>query len=199
MKALQITLFLVANVIFLSQAARNVHHLIFGAPLSILDKFEPEKEKARKEERLDALLADYESVTQKIQALQQGKTQVEAMDLRQQHAELFEKKEALRMEIVQREDKRREMRDLWIYSGYGFALIVMGAFLYRREIVWPGFAILVSGFAILEYWASPSFFGGGALSEYHQLLVSKTVLTFVALTALYVFWLIRKETSKPRV
>jgi hypothetical protein len=196
MKALQITLFLIANVIFLSQAGRNVHHLIFGAELSVLDKFEPEKEKARSEAQLDTLLAEYQSVSEKVKALQKEKKESNASEFSDENSKLFEKKLALQSEITQREEKARELRDLWIYSGYGFALIVLGAFLYRCAIVWPGFAILVSGFAIIEYWASPSFFGGGAISEYHQLLVSKTVLTFVALIALYVFWWLKEASSK---
>jgi hypothetical protein len=196
MKPLQITLFLIANVIFISQAGRNIHHLVFAAQPSVLAKFEPEKEKARSEAQLLVLLADYKAVSEEVQALEKGKKHTEVMDLRQQHSDLYEKKEALRSEISQREEKSREMRDLWIYSGYGLFLIVAGGVLYRRRVFWPGFAILVTGFCVLEYWASPSFFGGGAVAEYHQLLLSKTILTFLALIALYVFWRMRGEPNK---
>lgn len=197
MKALQITLFLIANVIFFSQAGRNIHHLVFGAQPSVLDKFEPEKEKARSEAQVQVLLADYQAVSEKIRALEKGKKHSEVMDLRQEHSDLYDKKDALRSEISEREEKAREMRDLWIYSGYGLLLIVAGTVLYRRAVVWPGFAILVTGFCVLEYWASPSFFGGGAVAEYHQLLLSKTILTFLALGALYLFWGIRGGPNQP--
>ena len=196
MKPLQITLFLIANVIFLSQVGRNVHHLVFGAQPSVLDKFEPEKQKARSEAQLQVLLSDYQAVTEEIRALEKGKKSSDVMDLRQEHSDLYEKKDALRSEISEREEKAREMRDLWIYCGYGLLLIIGGSILYRRRVVWPGFAILVTGFCVLEYWASPSFFGGGAVAEYHQLLLSKTVLTFLALAALYVFWKMRGEPNQ---
>jgi hypothetical protein len=196
LKALQITLFLIANVIFLSQAGRNVHHLVFGAQPSVLDQFEPEKEKARSEAQLEVLLADYKKVSEEIKALEKGKKQEEVMDIRQEHSALYEKQSALRSEIMQREETSREMRDLWIYSGYGLCLIILGGYVYRRGIVWPGFSILVAGFCILEYWASPSLFGGGAVAEYRQLLWSKTILTFSALVALYVFWRMRGLPNK---
>lgn len=191
MKTLQITLFLIANVIFISQAGRNIHHLIFAAQPSVLDRFEPEMEKARSEKDIQVLLADYKAVSDEIHALEKGKRQSEVMDIRQEHSDLYESQTALRSEISQREQKSREMRDVWIFSGYGLLLIVAGSFVYRRGVVWPGFAILVTGFSVLEYWASPTFFGGGAVTEFHQLLLSKTVLTVSALVALYAFWLCR--------
>lgn len=194
MKPLQITLFLIANVIFISQAGRNIHHLVFGAQPSVLDKFEPEREKARSEAQVQVLLADYQAVSEEIRTLEKGKKHSEVEDIQQEHSDLYEKKRALHSEIAEREEKAREMRDLWIYAGYGLLLIIAGSALYRRMIVWPGFAILVTGFCVLEYWASPSFFGG-AVAEYHQLLLSKTILTFLALGALYIFWRIRGEPN----
>jgi hypothetical protein len=188
MNALQITLFLIANVIFLSQAGRNIHHLVFASQPSVLDKYDEEQEKARSQAQLQVLLAEYQEVLERIRALEKGATHTEVMDLRQQNSDLYDKQSALRSEISEREEKARDIRDLWIFSGYGAFLIVSGAVLYRQIVVWPGFAILVTGFCILEYWASPSLFGNGAVAEYHQLLLSKTVITFLALAALYLFW-----------
>jgi hypothetical protein len=195
MKTLQITLFVIANVIFISQAGRNVHHLIFATQPSVLDRFNPEMQKARSEKQLNVLLADYQAVSDEISALEKGKKQSEAMDIRQQHAELYQRQRALQSEIMQRETNNREMRDVWIFSGYGLLLIAGGILAYKRGVVWPGFGILVAGFCVLEYWASPTYFGGGAVAEFHQLLLSKTVLTFMALAALYAFWLFRDEPS----
>jgi hypothetical protein len=196
MKTLRITLFLIANVIFISQAGRNVHHLIFAAQPSLLDRFEPETEKARSQKQIQVLLADYKSVSDEIHALEKGKKQSEVNDLRQQHSELYQRQEALHSEITQREEKSREMRDTWIFSGYGLLLIAGGSLAYRRGWIWPGFAIVVTGFCVLEYWASPALFGGGAVAELHQLLLSKTILTFCALIALYAFWICRGEPNQ---
>lgn len=190
MKPLQITLFLIANIIFITQSARDFHQLVFGAEASVLDQFHPEKQKARAEKKTEVLIAAYREATDQIRNLEQGKKYKEVEDIRQEHNELYKNRDALRSEISEREQRSREFRDLWLFSGFGIALIVAGAFLYRAYYVWPGFSILVSGFTLLEYWASPTFFGG-ATSEFHALLVSKTLLTLLALGLLYGFWRMR--------
>jgi hypothetical protein len=195
MKTLQITLFIIANVIFISQAARHVHQLVFGSEGSVLDQFNPDRQQAKAEGSMDVLLADYKAVMAQIDTLEKGRNYEEARDLRQQNQELYEKQSALHAELAERERKSREMRDTWLFAGFGLLLIVAGSFLYCRT-VWPGFALVVTGFCILEYWASPSFFSGGAVSEFHQLLISKTVLTAVALAALHVLWKFRTLPDK---
>ena len=78
-----------------------------------------------------------------------------------------------------------ELRDTWVYSGYGILLILIGFFAYQRNQLWIGVALAIAGFSILEYWASPPWFSG-AESEFRSLLWSKTVLTIFALGLLYV-------------
>jgi hypothetical protein len=51
--------------------------------------------------------------------------------------------------------------------------------------VWPGLSVVIAGFAVFEYWVSPSFFSGAGV-EFHALLVGKTLLTVIALFALYI-------------
>ena len=191
MKPLQITLFILANVIFITQAGRHVHQLLFGVRASVLDEFSPEKEKARAKKHIDALVADYRIVHEEISTIEKGRNHSEVTDIRQTRHDLYERKEALASEIGEREHRNREIRDLWIFSALGSFLICVGAVLYRSNIVWPGFSILVTGFGILEYWTSPTFFGGAA-AEFQSLLVAKALLTVLSLLLLYVFWLIRE-------
>jgi hypothetical protein len=187
MKPLQITLFLIANVIFITQSGRDVHQLIWGSEPSILDQFDPEKTKARSEKKTEVLVDEYRSVNEEIRALEKSKGWKEVQDIRQQHEDLYQKKDALRSEISERETKKREFRDVWMFTAFGAVLIVLGTVLYRSRAVWPGLSIVIAGFTVFEYWASPSFFGGAGV-EFHALLVSKTVLTMIALVALYIVW-----------
>ena len=187
MKPLRITLFIIANIIFITQSGRDVHQLIWGSEPSILDQFEPEKTKARSEKKNEVLVDEYRDADDQIHTLEKGKGSKEVQDIRQEHEDLYQKKEALRSEISEREAKKREFRDVWIFTGFGAVLIVLGTILYRSRAVWPGLSIVIAGFAVFEYWASPSFFGGAG-AEFHALLVSKTVLTVIALVALYVVW-----------
>ena len=187
MKPLQITLFIITNIIFITQSGRDVHLLIWGSEPSILDQFDPEKTKARSEKKVEVLLVEYRNVNEEIRALEKGKGFKEVQDIRQEHEDLYKKKDALHSEISEREAKKREFRDVWLFTAFGAALIVLGTALYRLRAVWPGLSIVIAGFTVFEYWASPSFFSGAG-AEFHALLVSKTVLTFIALAALYVVW-----------
>jgi hypothetical protein len=197
MKPLLITLFLIANTIFITQSGRHVHQLFFGAQPSVLDQFDSKKQQARSEKQMEVLVADYRSTIEVIRALEKGKTRREVGDIRQEMTELYDKRDALQTEISERERNSRELRDLWHFSGYAIALILVGTMLYRRSVVWPGLALLVSGFAILEYWSSPAFFGG-AVAEFHLLLVGKTVVTLLALVLVYLFWILATPFGKKR-
>ena len=161
----------------------------------MLDEFDSEKQLARSEKQTDALVADLRVATEEIRTLEKGKNHSEVEDLRQVRSALYKKRDALKTEISERENKSRELRDLWLFSGFAVTLILIGTVLYRRSLVWPGLALLIPGFGILEYWASPTFFGGAA-TEFHQLLVGKTVLTFLALILLYVFWNLKEQRNQ---
>ena len=190
MKPLQIALFIIANVIFITQSGRDIHRLIWGSERSILDQFDPEKIKARSEKGTEVLVNEYRNVNEEIHALEKGEGLKDAQDIQQAHKDLYEKKTALFSEISERELKRREFRDLWIFTAFGAALIALVGILYYRGILWPGLSIVIAGFVIFEYWACPSF-SSGADAEFHALLVSKTLLTFVAIISLYVLWRIK--------
>ena len=150
-----------------------------------MDQFDPEKTKARSEEKTEVLVDEYRSATDQIRAMEKGKGWKEVQDIRQGHEDLYQKRDALRLEISERETKRRELRDVWLFTAFGGFLIILGTILYRLRVVWPGLSIVIAGFTIFEYWASPSYFSGAG-AEFHALLISKTVLTFIALVALYV-------------
>src|SRR5688500_20245270 len=102
MRTLQITLFLIANVIFLSQAGRNVHHLIFAAEGSVLDQFEPEKEHAKAEPNVQNLLADYKKVSDEIATIEKRKKHHEPGAVRQHDSGLYSRKDTLQTETGSR-------------------------------------------------------------------------------------------------
>jgi hypothetical protein len=184
MKLLQITLFIIANVVFITQSGRDLHQLIFGAQPSILDQFDPEMTKARSEKNMDVLVDEYRAVNDEILALEKGKGWKEVQDAQREHNDLYLKKNALNAEISEREEKRRELRDIWIFTAFGTTLIILGTLLYRWRAVWPGLSIVIAGFSVFEYWVSPPLFGGAG-QEFHAVLVSKTVLIVIALVGLY--------------
>jgi hypothetical protein len=190
MKPLQITLFVIANVIFITQAGRHVHQMFFGIRPSALDEFVPERKSAQGEQSFETLVAEYRTVHVEILAKQKGKNHSELSDFRAQNQELIQKRDAVKNEIEERERRTKELRDLWLFSCFAIFLIVGGTVLYKAGAVWPGFSIVLTGFGVLEYWSSPTFFGG-ALAEFHALLLGKIFLTLVSLIFLYAFWLLK--------
>ncbi len=185
MNTLRITLFIIGNVLFLGQLARNVHHHIWGVDTSVFDEFSPARSVARSERNFDALLADYRKVRAETEALEKSKNEDEVKRIQQEHKETYDRLYETRSELTERERKSIEMRDTWAYSGFGIFLIVIGYFSFLRFSRWTGIALSLSGFVILEYWASPPLFGG-AVVEFKALLWSKTALTVIALIFLYV-------------
>jgi hypothetical protein len=187
MKPLQITLFIIANIIFITQGGRDVHQLIWGSESSVLDQFSPGKVKAQSEKNTEVLVDEFRDVNEQILALEKGKGFQEVQNISQEHQDLYQKRDALRSEISERESKAREFRDVWIFTCFGVALIILGTILYRSRAMWSGMSIVIAGFAVFEYWVSPSFFSGAG-AAFHALLVSKTLLTLIALVALYIVW-----------
>lgn len=199
MRPLQIVLFLIANLIFITQEIRHVHVLVFGAERSVLEQFErgfTDKEHAREEKDRARLLREYEEANTQIQSLEQGKNPMEMEEIRTQHREEYERRSVLRTEIQEREGRSREIRDLWFFAGLGIVLIVVGGLTYRAGWFWAGFSWVVAGFIEIEYWASPTFFGGGASGEFRVLLIQKIVLTALGLGLLYTFWALRAPVHR---
>lgn len=184
MKALIVTLFILGNVVFFSQLGRDLHHLVWGAETSIFDEFNPAQTSARSESSNEKLLADYRKLHAETEALEKSKNQEEIELIQNEHKDLYNRMYETRSELSERESKKRELRDTWAYSGYGLILILLGFFAYQKNQCWVGVALTITGFTILEYWASPPLFSGAA-SEFRSLLWSKTVLTIIALGLLY--------------
>ena len=185
MTTLRITLFIIGNVLFFSQLARDIHHIVWGVETSVFDEFNPERNKARSEASLTTLLDEYRKTRIQTDALEKTKTWDETQQLRRDNKELYDRHEELKSEITQREQMSRELRDTWAYSGFAITLIIIGFMCFQRRSHWTGVALALSGFTILEYWASPPFFGGAPV-EFRALLWTKTFLTVVALVLLYV-------------
>lgn len=200
MRTLQITLFIIGNVLFLGQLGRDLHHIAWGVETSVFDEFSPERTKVRNESSSSVLLEEYRKAwaeSEKLKAEAQPQkddpfssggdsgTYVSSTT-RSKNPALFKKLDELHSELAERQNKSRELRDTWAYSVYGILLILTGFGLYHRGRRWVGVALAISGFTVVEYWASPPIGFGGAQAEFTALLWSKTALTVIALILLYV-------------
>ena len=128
MKSLQNTLMILAALVLLTQGVRHGHLLVYGGEKSILDVVDTgyeNEERIRKEASDAALLAEYKVVADKVAKLEKGKTSEEIRNLEVAEPEMYRNCRQLRNEIESRQSRRREIRDLWIFSGAGILMILL--------------------------------------------------------------------------
>lgn len=198
MKKLQITLFLLASLVLLTQTIRHVHLYFFelSSNTSALDPFESHyqiKKEVEEERSTRVLVAEFGLTQSHIKELEKGKTKEELEALKKAEADLYEKNSRLRREVEERERRLREIRDLWLFCGAGLGLILLGGVLYLKQAVWLGMSLIISGFSELLWWSSPAFSGGGASAEYELLLLNKIILSAIGLGLLYLGWYFRAK------
>jgi len=193
MKVLQVTFLIIFSSALSAQAIRHVHQYIYGYEESIIasaEEFSEMKKEIRLEASTDELLAEYEASQKEFRQLNESGKLMAQREMRQLNPELFARIKALRAELLQRESKARELRDIWVFSIAGFILIGLGSLLYSRGYSWIAMSLILPGFLELIYWSSPSFSLGGAIQEYELLLVNKIILTIIAFVLLYWLWLV---------
>jgi len=199
MKNLQITFLIIFGCFLSMQAIRHVHIYAFGFEESILapaSAFYDMKEEVRLEASTKELLDEYNAGYKEIQELRKANPNTELFAMRQAHAKLFARNDALASELRQRQAKSRELRDIWLFSGAGLVLIGLGSVLYVRGYEWTGMSLMVPGFLELVWWSAPSFTLGGAVREHDLLLFNKIILTIIAFVLLYSLWLIAQRRRK---
>ncbi len=196
MKGFQITFLILLGCALSMQAIRHLHVYTVGYEESILapaESFYGVTKAVRLEESTDELLAEYETVKEKIKHLLDADPSADVFTVRKANVELFARSDALASELRQRQEIEREIRDIWIFSIAGLVLIAFGCFLYFRDIAWPGMSLILPGFLELVWWSAPSFTLGGAVREYDILLLNKIALTVVAFLLLYTLWFLAQR------
>ena len=199
MKNLQITFLIIFGCFLSMQAVRHVHIYSFGFEESVLapaSAFYDMKEAVRLEASTSELLAEYNAGREEIQKLRKANPDMDLFAMRQGHAELFARNDALASELRQRQEKSRELRDIWLFSAAGLVLIGIGSVLYIRGYEWTGMSLIVPGFLELVWWSAPSFTLGGAVREHDLLLLNKIILTVIAFALLYSLWLIAQRRRR---
>lgn len=192
MKPLQITLFLLAAAIFLTQTVRHTHLMVFGSEPSVLDQFAgdyAEKMKVQEERSTEVLLQEYREVAPKINALEEGKSSDELKPIRDANSKLYEQYYMLKGEISLRETRHREIRDIWLFCAAGILMIPLGGWFMKRGWRWAGMSLVIPGFLELLWWSSPTFSFGGAAREYQLLLWNKIGLSVIGIVLLYAAWI----------
>lgn len=209
MKALKITVFLLAVLVLTTQFARHVYVRYLEPRGSILDKFEQtETKKAIKgATSLDQLVSRYDVAKKRVDELDKQIKKDEANKskddrdvlrdkFREEHREDYERESDLKRAVQEWEKRSEEAYELRVFWLFGFVFFLGGATLLVKGREWLGMAFIVPGIIEMIWWTSPSFRFGGSPIEFERLLMNKLAFTFVTLVLVIAAWVMQEMKPK---
>ncbi len=209
MRALKITIFLLAVLVLTTQFARHIYVRYLEPRGSVLDTYEQtETKKAIKTAvSLNELVSRYDAAKKRVDELDEQKKKAEA-DLskdnrdvfrdkfEEQHKQEYERESDLKKAIQEWERRSEEIYELRMFWLFGFAFFLAGAILLVKGREWTGMAFILPGIVEMIWWTSPSFRFAGSPLEFERLLMNKLVFTFATLVLVIVAWVLQEMTSK---
>ncbi len=161
---------------------RKIFYVIrwFRPTISVLDRFEETlKGDIKKAKSLDELVLKYEDVNKKVKDYEADKANpiVEPQDKMQK--EPYKSELTVKEAINDWESKSKEIHELRFYWSCGLLLVILGCLSYFKFNQWAGTSLLISGFAEIIYWTSPSFIRESSV-EFERLLTNKFVFSLLS-------------------
>jgi hypothetical protein len=209
MKALKITVFLLAVLVLTTQFARHIYVRYLEARGSVLDRYEQtETRKAIKGAgSLDELVSRYDAAKKRVDELDKQRKKAEANKSKddrdvlrdkfgEEYKEDYERESDLKAAIQEWEKRSEEIYELRVFWLFGFAFFLAGAFLLVKGREWPGMAFIVPGIVEMIWWTSPSFRFAGSPIEFERLLMNKLVFTVITLVLVFAAWVMHERTAQ---
>jgi hypothetical protein len=191
MKALRITLFVIAFVLLVSQTFRHAYVRWLEPRASVLDKYDTETQKGiTKAKSLDDLLRLYDDAFAKLRA-EEEKTKAERAQNPNRERDNYGDTDAARNErqlkeaIKDWEDKGRQIHEVWHFWTAGFAALLLGFFVMAKVERWSGMSLFILAFAEMIWATCPSWRGlGSSPPEFDRLLLHKFSLSIIGIVLL---------------
>ena len=184
MKTFERILFLVAFLFIDVYTTRHIYQRWLAPETSVLDEFRTPTESAiSSAAELQQLLAKYRPALAAVRQLERQNAGKSSSDWRFEDQEPFKTEASLRAAIEEWEAKQREIFEMRVYWTFGLIAATIGFIVHRKKSRWLGLALLITGFAEMIWWCSPTWFSR-ATTETARLLNNKLVLsvaTFVLL------------------
>lgn len=209
MKALKITVFLLAVLVLTTQFARHIYVRYLEPRGSVLDTYEQtETKKAIKSAAsLGELVSRYDVAKKRVDELDKQRKKAEANKSRddrdvlrdkfgEEHKEDYERETDLKRAIQEWEKRSEEIYELRVFWLFGFAFFLAGAILLVKGREWLGMAFIVSGIVEMIWWTSPSFRFAGSPIEFERLLMNKLVFTIITLILAIAAWVMQEKKPK---
>ena len=186
MEALKKTLFILSVVAVTSYTLRHTYLKWIEPRGSLLDKYEKpivsEIKNATSLEQLENLFVEAHA---KVLAYDSVDS-IKAMNAYQRtELEPYKIEQEAREAIMSWEQQSHEIFKIRFYWAFGLLLAIIGFVVYKKVNSWLGITVLITGFAEMVYWTSPSFFYGAEF-EYNHLLTNKIILSILTLALLIV-------------
>lgn len=211
MRALQITVFMVAVFVLTVQGFRHVYVRFLETRTSVLDRYEQDDAEKAVESvpSLAQLLTHYETAKTRVDELEKQIKEEEAKQpqdeqlvfeeaFREKHKQTYEFESTLKKEIREWEAKSKEIDDLRVFWLLGFALVVIGELFQISGREWIGMSLIIPGIAEMIWWTSPSFGLAGSPHEFDRMLINKLVLTLITLVMVVVGWYLNEVRERRR-
>jgi hypothetical protein len=209
MKALKITVFLLAVLVLTTQFARHIYVRYLEPRGSVLDTYEQtETKKAIKRAvSIDELVSRYDVAKKRIDELDDQRKKAEANKSRddrdvlrdkfgEEHKEDYKREADLKEAIQEWEKRSKEIYELRVFWLFGIAFLLGGAYLLVKGRGWLGMAFIVPGIIEMIWWTSPSFRFAGSPIEFERLLMNKLVFTVVTLVLVIAAWVMQEQKPK---
>jgi hypothetical protein len=209
MKALKITVFLLAVLVLTTQFARHIYVRYLEPRGSVLDTYEQtETKKAIKgATSLDELVSRYDVAKKRVDELDKQKKKSEANMSRddrdvlrdkfgEEHKEDYERESDLKRAVHEWEKRSEETYELRVFWLFGFVFLLGGAILLVKGREWLGMAFIVPGIIEMIWWTSPSFRFAGSPIEFERLLMNKLAFTLITLVLVIAAWIIQEGKPK---
>ena len=209
MKALKITVFILALLVLATQVARHVYVRYLEPRTSVLDKFEETETKKviQRATTLSELVEEYDPARKRVDQLDK-EMQIELSKKNSDDYYMFEEKwkedykqeyqqeEELKSAIQDWEEKSKEIRELYVFWAFGLFFFAIGIFMLKKGFNWIGMAFIIPGIVEMIWWTSPSFRFAGSPLEFDRLLNNKLGFTIVTLVVFITVWYFSESKRK---
>lgn len=198
MRALQITLFVIALTFLSTQTFRHIHTKFFSTYESVLDQYDTSVEKAIVETPdLDTLVAIYEVEKAKVEAYEANPENQVIESYDQQNIEPYKSLYQAKRGIQEWEAYDQAIKKMRFYWFCGLLSVLIGFIAYLRIDKWVGMVGFITGFSEMIFWTCPTIIGVfGPRIEFERLLNNKLIFSIISWLTLLVAWYVMKVLHK---
>ncbi|MBN2547173.1 MAG: hypothetical protein JXB50_15330 [Spirochaetes bacterium] len=189
MRALKLTLFIIALVVFTTQTFRHIYVKYLYPRTSVLDNYKEEIEiKVDKTKSLDELEKLYKETNDKMKKIEKDDDNFKK---NKEYKKLSDELDIIKNRIKKGEDINNRRNELVFYWLFGLICIMLGVVFYIIFNKWIGTAFVITGISEMIVWTSPLY----RIRSYgfDDLLNLKLLLSIISWFILIILWVINEK------